>query len=183
MALQQCPDCGKEVSSEAPSCPHCGRPIAVTPPTEKTNSAPQPKKGSSCSPGCLLALVIAIVLFIISLGSDDLSKPTGVTAPQQTRTTGKHTSGQAQFQRFKAAFNELNRSVKAQTGSTFFTSCRYAGDGIVNITATDIWLSAPREDRESNAQTIYEMWRAAEGTGLPVFVNFYDQRGNKIMTR
>ncbi len=27
MALIACPDCGKQVSSEAPTCPSCGRPI------------------------------------------------------------------------------------------------------------------------------------------------------------
>ena len=27
MSLIECPECGKEVSSEAESCPHCGHPI------------------------------------------------------------------------------------------------------------------------------------------------------------
>ncbi len=27
MSLRKCPDCGKDVSSSAPSCPHCGRPL------------------------------------------------------------------------------------------------------------------------------------------------------------
>lgn len=27
MALITCPDCGKQISSSAPSCPNCGRPI------------------------------------------------------------------------------------------------------------------------------------------------------------
>lgn len=30
MAIIQCPDCGRDVSSEAPLCPGCGRPIKVT---------------------------------------------------------------------------------------------------------------------------------------------------------
>ncbi len=30
MALVKCPDCGKEVSDQAPACPNCGRPIAQT---------------------------------------------------------------------------------------------------------------------------------------------------------
>ena len=30
MALIKCPDCGKQVSSEAPACPGCGRPIKVS---------------------------------------------------------------------------------------------------------------------------------------------------------
>lgn len=29
MALIQCPDCNKDVSSNAPSCPKCGAPIAA----------------------------------------------------------------------------------------------------------------------------------------------------------
>jgi zinc-ribbon domain len=38
MALTRCPDCGREVSDEAPSCPDCGRPIAVAP-----DAAPSPR--------------------------------------------------------------------------------------------------------------------------------------------
>lgn len=34
MALIKCPECGKEVSSSAPSCPHCGYVL------KKTTSAP-----------------------------------------------------------------------------------------------------------------------------------------------
>jgi zinc-ribbon domain len=29
MPLVTCPDCGKEVSDQAPTCPHCGRSIAM----------------------------------------------------------------------------------------------------------------------------------------------------------
>jgi predicted amidophosphoribosyltransferase len=27
MALVKCPDCGREVSDQAPTCPQCGRPL------------------------------------------------------------------------------------------------------------------------------------------------------------
>jgi predicted amidophosphoribosyltransferase len=29
MALIKCPECGKEISSDAESCPHCGKPSSV----------------------------------------------------------------------------------------------------------------------------------------------------------
>ncbi len=32
MPLISCPDCGKQVSSEAPTCPSCGRPIKQSSP-------------------------------------------------------------------------------------------------------------------------------------------------------
>jgi len=50
MALVKCPDCGREVSDQAPSCPNCGRPMA-------TRRAPPPspsKKSSSWLSGCLI---------------------------------------------------------------------------------------------------------------------------------
>ena len=31
MALTKCPDCGKEISDQAPACPNCGRPQATQP--------------------------------------------------------------------------------------------------------------------------------------------------------
>ena len=37
MALIDCPDCGKQVSSNAPACPNCGAPIA-TPVVERKSS-------------------------------------------------------------------------------------------------------------------------------------------------
>ncbi|MDY5355633.1 MAG: zinc ribbon domain-containing protein, partial [Eubacteriales bacterium] len=33
MALIKCPECGKEVSSSAPTCPHCGYQLKKTTPS------------------------------------------------------------------------------------------------------------------------------------------------------
>lgn len=38
MALVSCPDCQRQVSSEAPACPGCGRPINVQPTTTTTTN-------------------------------------------------------------------------------------------------------------------------------------------------
>lgn len=35
MALVKCPDCGKQISSQAASCPNCGCPMASRPTTVK----------------------------------------------------------------------------------------------------------------------------------------------------
>lgn len=40
MALVKCPDCGKEVSTEAKACPHCGRPSTSSTPTQPTPTQP-----------------------------------------------------------------------------------------------------------------------------------------------
>jgi len=36
MGLISCPECGAQVSSNAPTCPHCGNPIAPTSPLTVT---------------------------------------------------------------------------------------------------------------------------------------------------
>jgi large conductance mechanosensitive channel len=43
MAMTQCPDCGKEVSSKAPACPNCGYPVADE--AEKAAAEKEKKKG------------------------------------------------------------------------------------------------------------------------------------------
>ena len=62
MALVKCPECGKEVSSEAPTCPHCGRPIAST--TNKVVSVK--RKGGKYELIGFLLIVGGIFSFLIS---------------------------------------------------------------------------------------------------------------------
>jgi hypothetical protein len=49
MALIVCPDCGKQVSDQAPACPHCGRPMAQPPPVAP--KVPTQPTGTKC-PKC-----------------------------------------------------------------------------------------------------------------------------------
>lgn len=44
VALIKCPDCGKDISSEAPACPNCGRPIKSSPP-QTSFGGPVPGEG------------------------------------------------------------------------------------------------------------------------------------------
>jgi len=74
MALTKCPDCGTDVSTEAPACPKCGRP-----------SSPPKKKTSPAAAGCGLILLAAIIIGIIasaSGGGSDHSSPSSAAAPK-----------------------------------------------------------------------------------------------------
>ena len=75
MAMIQCPECGRSVSSNAVACPDCGNPIAnanantinmqhVT--IEKTNK-------SLKAQGCLFAFVtlIGVIVLFIGLGKEN----------------------------------------------------------------------------------------------------------------
>lgn len=55
MSLKQCPECKREVSSDAPSCPGCGKPL---------QSAEPAKTSSGCGPIVFIGIV-AILGFIV----------------------------------------------------------------------------------------------------------------------
>ena len=48
MALIECPECGRQVSSQAPACPHCGYPVTgtaqVLPPRSASSVPPAPQQ-------------------------------------------------------------------------------------------------------------------------------------------
>jgi hypothetical protein len=61
MALIACPECGKQVSRQAPTCPHCGYPIAGPPPAPEPQRIvvqQAPPRGSGG--GCALLLILLI---------------------------------------------------------------------------------------------------------------------------
>lgn len=84
MALKNCEDCGKEISTAAPACPHCGRP-QVIPVIENSNSGPSPlPPDETLLPKTDIAplfLIIAAVCFVITLGTPRilLTVPTLIT--------------------------------------------------------------------------------------------------------
>jgi hypothetical protein len=96
----KCPECGKEVSSQATACPHCGCPVAVTlkdsaPPSEPQSAGalpmptpgaapaqppagmPQEQKQGSKALGCLGIIVVVVLIAWIA----DLS---GCNKPQES---------------------------------------------------------------------------------------------------
>ena len=44
MALIQCPECKKEISSKAPTCPHCGAPVGVSQTSEAVTTIQETSK-------------------------------------------------------------------------------------------------------------------------------------------
>ena len=78
MALTKCPECSKEVSSQAVACPHCGFPLANAskdsaqvelPKVEalpKSTAASPPQKPT---PGCGCGGCLSVMLLILGVGS------------------------------------------------------------------------------------------------------------------
>lgn len=86
MALVECPECGKEVSTLATACPHCGFPMSaevgpVTPPPGERG----PSRWTDPGFWIILAGLVAVIVMSILIlrHSDDGPAPEG-TAPATT---------------------------------------------------------------------------------------------------
>jgi Bacterial SH3 domain len=101
-----------------------------------------------------------------------------------TRRSGRtRTPESDKFSRFMSAFSTLNQRVKSQAGIELFSGAEDMGDGIVYVTATRAWLSATIDEQSSSLNTVYNLWRAADESGLPVAVYVRDAQGNIVMKK
>ena len=87
------------------------------------------------------------------------------------------------FDRFKDAVTLLNEKVRQRVGGVFFDRVENMGDGIVQLRATRLWLSGGRADQEGNLDTLFSLWDAAEGSGLPISVRIVDRSGRVVMRK
>ena len=82
MALVKCPDCGREVSDQAPSCPNCGRPMAA----RRAPPPPPAKKSSSWPAGCLILGFLGFCgLYVLGSSAGDSSRSSGTSTEQNPK--------------------------------------------------------------------------------------------------
>jgi uncharacterized protein YgiM (DUF1202 family) len=86
------------------------------------------------------------------------------------------------FQKFMAAFDELNTKIKSKMGLVYFTTAEEVGDGIIQIKATDTWVNTPKPDKENTLRIIFKLWDEAAGSGLPIAVYIVDKNDNQHMS-
>lgn len=116
--LQQCPDCGKEVSRRAASCPHCGAPQVNK--AEKNQTSP-------IAFGCA-AIAVVFVLFLLSLSIPALFNPARATGNLEEREA--HSMAE-QFVKNRypgvSSISSFRESVIEREGNTFRIACTAEG--------------------------------------------------------
>jgi hypothetical protein len=67
MPLIECPDCHRQISSEAPTCPGCGRPMKAPDPVPVTPgpSGHMLKATPLEAYGCLYPMIAVVVIIIL----------------------------------------------------------------------------------------------------------------------
>lgn len=124
MALVRCPDCGRDVSTEAPTCPGCGRPMksdAAPIPAPEPVAAPvetpvtPPKKMGALKKGCLFAGGGVLALFFVIAIMSEMARGCG-SPPPPTPTPTKAQAAEAErdFRIKEAAAAKANKEADAQ---------------------------------------------------------------------
>ncbi len=87
------------------------------------------------------------------------------------------------YDAFVRDIEKLNDRVSPVSGFPFFTNVESLGDGIVLVTAHDRWLAAPLSDRESDLNTLFDLWSEHEASRLPIAVIIVNSRGKVVMRK
>jgi SH3 domain-containing protein len=82
------------------------------------------------------------------------------------------------FKRFRLSFARYNAKIKKLKGMDFFSNVEYLHRGVIEVTATDILLSAPKRYKEKYLMTLMEMWLEIRESTQPATVRIVDKDGH-----
>lgn len=143
MALKECPECGKEVSTEAKNCPNCGAPLKTTNPV-----------------GCLTVIAGIILLILISSLFDkdklDNSPPTPSTPSRASVDPDKVRQDEQLLKERAEAFNSICSSSMSNF-SRYYEGVSQRGHTITFF-VNDSWLGLSRDNREVVIKGLYTLW-------------------------
>ena len=89
----------------------------------------------------------------------------------------EHAAGTDALARFRDSVTYLNNRAVAAAGVDLFTDVKPAGDGVVQVIATDAWKTVPEAGQQSFMNTLFDRWLAAAGAGQPLSVQVVDGTG------
>ncbi len=81
------------------------------------------------------------------------------------------------FNAFRLHFAQFNAEIEMLKGTTYFESVEYLDRGVIQVTATDIFLSAPEIYKKTYIGKITKKWLTLREPGLPATVNIVDTKG------
>lgn len=194
MNVKVCRICGYELDRKAQRCSWCKTPVKKIPPRHYFISA-------------LIIFSIFILLVALSKKNDSpgisssrkqISASAMKTAPAQQpisipkkppakvnvkeeigtlRQPSKDITPYQDFRAFRKYFKRLNAEIKIQKGMAFFENVEYLDNGVIEVTATDIFLSAPETYQQSYLRKMEQKWLDLREPSPQATVRIVDSEG------
>lgn len=99
-----------------------------------------------------------------------------VTAQHPAQLTKTITQRQA-FSTFMKYFEQFNAEIKTLKGTTFFSNAEYLNEGVLQVTATDIFLSTPDMDKKKYVEAMAQKWQEVRKSSRSAVVRIVDTEG------
>jgi len=96
-----------------------------------------------------------------------------VNLPQPSKTLTPYQT----YRAFRKYFKRLNTEIKAQKGMAFFENVEYLDNGVIQVTATDIFLSAPETYKQIYLIKMEQTWLDLREPSLQATVRIVDSKG------
>jgi hypothetical protein len=162
MALQNCHECGKQVSNEADKCPECGAPV----------KKPLLQKKIGCLGSILIILAAYLIIKSVGVMTSEPSKNV-ITSPQSTPTVSQVHDAEDQH---KKAKQEEDKFLKTTAGKIWNKHrhwdkdiCRTIADGSIRMGMTDeqvrlSWGKPYKINISSGSWGTHEQWVMHDST-------------------
>ena len=156
---------------------------------DRTILKPALRRGLFMGLAAALSLAAGLVLSLPSGAADQppaggfstekLPPPEWPMGPGNQLTDEEKKIDATAFEKFKFAFDDLNKSVASTFNGPLFTDAEKIDRGVVRLKSTAAWMSSGRMQRKS-AMLVYRFWRTANRF-LPVRVIITDDVGGDFM--
>ena len=189
MALIKCPECGKEISDQAPACIHCGFPLGDVKQEEVRESAPavledredgfiespkeggaksQPKKEKYILGGVIAGVVILLAILIALVSSVLGDKTEGSLLPEETENESQTNSVKQ-----PSSGNQAERDLFSAQDVLTFDFSNFHLDSDLDWYVVDVEITN-NGDKPLKTVVADVAFRDADGNTLETFEVFYD---------
>ena len=191
MNVKFCKICGYQLPRKAQRCSWCKTPVkkitarhysllvlsaflllvALSNKKNSTNTSPS-REQNSASP-----MKTARAQQPISIPKKNPAKVNVKEEIVTLRQPSKDITPYQAYRAFRKYFTLLNAEIKVQKGMAFFKNVEYLDNGVLQVTATDIFLSAPETYKQSYLIKMEQKWLDLREPSLKATVRIIDSEG------
>ena len=82
---------------------------------------------------------------------------------------------------FQKRFADYSKAIKKRNGTQYFATTRNKDETTIDVIATEAWLNAGIEERQTTINDVFKLWSEVVPVGLSASVRVLDEEGEQHM--